>query len=98
MARGLYFLVTPVPPATLRQVNCLLLGEITLPKVLLTVQVKVCTVLTQSNHRTKGESLPRKVIHSLLFRLLHIWEILSDSGKQATVTIKINFCLQCTFE
>lgn len=47
MARGLYFLVTPVPPATLRQVNCLLLGEITLPKILLTVQVKVCTVLTQ---------------------------------------------------
>ncbi|XP_066526144.1 polynucleotide 5'-hydroxyl-kinase NOL9 [Hoplias malabaricus] len=38
MAQGLYFLVTPVPPAVLRQVNCLLLGEVTLPKKLLTVQ------------------------------------------------------------
>lgn len=38
MARGLYFLVTPVSPAVLRHVNCLLLGEITLPKVLLTKQ------------------------------------------------------------
>ncbi|XP_060750933.1 polynucleotide 5'-hydroxyl-kinase NOL9 [Tachysurus vachellii] len=45
MARGLYFLVTPVPPATLRQVNCLLLGEITLPKLLLTVQHGVETEL-----------------------------------------------------
>ncbi|KAI5096007.1 polynucleotide 5'-hydroxyl-kinase NOL9, partial [Silurus meridionalis] len=45
MARGLYFLVTPVPPATLRQVNCLLLGEITLPKILLTVQHGVETEL-----------------------------------------------------
>lgn len=46
VARGLYFLVTPVPPASLRQVNCLLLGEITLPKILLAVQVKVCAVIT----------------------------------------------------
>ncbi|XP_039509061.1 polynucleotide 5'-hydroxyl-kinase NOL9 [Pimephales promelas] len=38
MARGLYFLVTPVSPSVLRHVNCLLLGEITLPKVLLTKQ------------------------------------------------------------
>ncbi|XP_067302275.1 polynucleotide 5'-hydroxyl-kinase NOL9 [Pseudorasbora parva] len=38
MARGLYFLVTPVSPSVLRHVNCLLLGEITLPKVLLTNQ------------------------------------------------------------
>lgn len=41
MARGLFFLVTPVPPAALRQVNCLLLGEVTLPKMLLTIQVRV---------------------------------------------------------
>ncbi|TSL61239.1 Polynucleotide 5'-hydroxyl-kinase NOL9 [Bagarius yarrelli] len=45
MARGLYFLVTPVPPVTLRQVNCLLLGEVTLPKILLTVQHGVETEL-----------------------------------------------------
>ncbi|XP_016404510.1 polynucleotide 5'-hydroxyl-kinase NOL9-like [Sinocyclocheilus rhinocerous] len=38
MARGLYFLVTPVSPSVLRHVNCLLLGEITLPKILLTKQ------------------------------------------------------------
>ncbi|KAL7859344.1 hypothetical protein SRHO_G00144910 [Serrasalmus rhombeus] len=38
MARGLYFLVTPVPPAALRQVNCLLLGEIKMPKILFTTQ------------------------------------------------------------
>ncbi|XP_053498968.1 polynucleotide 5'-hydroxyl-kinase NOL9 [Ictalurus furcatus] len=45
VARGLYFLVTPVPPASLRQVNCLLLGEITLPKILLAVQHGVETEL-----------------------------------------------------
>ncbi|XP_076840173.1 polynucleotide 5'-hydroxyl-kinase NOL9 [Brachyhypopomus gauderio] len=45
MARGLYFLVTPVPPDVLRQVNCLLLGEITLPKILLTMQHAVETEL-----------------------------------------------------
>ncbi|XP_022532818.2 polynucleotide 5'-hydroxyl-kinase NOL9 isoform X1 [Astyanax mexicanus] len=45
MARGLYFLVTPVSPAALRQVNCLLLGEVTLPKMLLTVQPGVETEL-----------------------------------------------------
>ncbi|XP_035377210.1 polynucleotide 5'-hydroxyl-kinase NOL9 [Electrophorus electricus] len=45
MARGLYFLVTPVPPAVLRQVNCLLLGEVTLPKMLLTMQHGVETEL-----------------------------------------------------
>lgn len=38
MARGLYYLVTPVQPEQLRQVNCLLLGEVTLPKILLTQQ------------------------------------------------------------
>ncbi|XP_030625442.1 polynucleotide 5'-hydroxyl-kinase NOL9 [Chanos chanos] len=38
MSRGLYFVVTPVSPMVLRQVNCLLLGEVTLPKALLTVQ------------------------------------------------------------
>ncbi|XP_062871334.1 polynucleotide 5'-hydroxyl-kinase NOL9 [Trichomycterus rosablanca] len=45
MARGLYLLVTPVSPANLRKVNCLLLGEITLPKILLTVQHGVETEL-----------------------------------------------------
>ncbi|XP_062397026.1 polynucleotide 5'-hydroxyl-kinase NOL9 [Sardina pilchardus] len=38
MIRGLYLLVTPVPPALLSRVNCLLLGEISLPKALLTTQ------------------------------------------------------------
>ncbi|XP_023690702.2 polynucleotide 5'-hydroxyl-kinase NOL9 [Paramormyrops kingsleyae] len=38
MARGLYFLVTPVAPPVLRQVNCLLLGGIMLPHTLLRVQ------------------------------------------------------------
>ncbi|KAL1250021.1 hypothetical protein QQF64_021026 [Cirrhinus molitorella] len=38
MGRGLYFLVTPVAPSVLKHVNCLLLGEITLPKILLTKQ------------------------------------------------------------
>ncbi|XP_048035225.1 polynucleotide 5'-hydroxyl-kinase NOL9 [Megalobrama amblycephala] len=41
MARGLYFLVTPVSPSVLRHVNCLLLGEITLPKKMLTKQLGV---------------------------------------------------------
>ncbi|XP_028849801.1 polynucleotide 5'-hydroxyl-kinase NOL9 [Denticeps clupeoides] len=38
MERGLYLLVTPVSPSLLKQVNCLLLGEIALPKTLLTTQ------------------------------------------------------------
>ncbi|XP_051962127.1 polynucleotide 5'-hydroxyl-kinase NOL9-like [Xyrauchen texanus] len=38
MAQGLYFLITPLSPSVLRHVNCLLLGEITLPKLLLTMQ------------------------------------------------------------
>lgn len=38
MGRGLYFLVTPVSPSVLKHVNCLLLGEISLPKILLTQQ------------------------------------------------------------
>ncbi len=46
MARGLYFLVTPVSASVLRHVNCLLLGEITLPKVLLTKQVRESTLYT----------------------------------------------------
>ncbi|KAJ8369830.1 hypothetical protein SKAU_G00098580 [Synaphobranchus kaupii] len=37
-ARGLYFLVTPVAPSVLRQVNCLLMGGVTLPHTLLRVQ------------------------------------------------------------
>ncbi|XP_028266856.1 polynucleotide 5'-hydroxyl-kinase NOL9 [Parambassis ranga] len=38
MARGLYFLLTPVDPSILRKVNCLLLGAITLPSCILTTQ------------------------------------------------------------
>ncbi|XP_031146405.1 polynucleotide 5'-hydroxyl-kinase NOL9 [Sander lucioperca] len=38
MARGLYFLLTPVDPAVLRKVNCLLLGAISLPSCILTSQ------------------------------------------------------------
>uniref|UniRef100_A0A8C7D6Y2 Polynucleotide 5'-hydroxyl-kinase NOL9 n=1 Tax=Oncorhynchus kisutch TaxID=8019 RepID=A0A8C7D6Y2_ONCKI len=41
MARGLYFLVTPVAPSILRQVNCLLLGAVTLPNTLLTGQTGI---------------------------------------------------------
>uniref|UniRef100_W5M4J2 Polynucleotide 5'-hydroxyl-kinase NOL9 n=1 Tax=Lepisosteus oculatus TaxID=7918 RepID=W5M4J2_LEPOC len=37
--RGLYFVVTPVPPSVLRQVNCLLLGGVTLPHTLLRTQL-----------------------------------------------------------
>ncbi|XP_056129314.1 polynucleotide 5'-hydroxyl-kinase NOL9 [Lampris incognitus] len=38
MARGLYFLLTPVDPSILRKVNCLLLGAISLPSRILTTQ------------------------------------------------------------
>ncbi|KAM3872556.1 polynucleotide 5'-hydroxyl-kinase NOL9 [Diretmus argenteus] len=38
MARGLYFLLTPVNPTVLRKVNCLLLGAISLPSCLVTTQ------------------------------------------------------------
>ncbi|MED6269694.1 hypothetical protein CHARACLAT_002308 [Characodon lateralis] len=38
MARGLYFLLTPVDPSILRKVNCLLLGAISLPSCILTTQ------------------------------------------------------------
>ncbi|KAA8591427.1 hypothetical protein FQN60_002370 [Etheostoma spectabile] len=38
MARGLYFLLTPVDPSILRKVNCLLLGAISLPSCILTSQ------------------------------------------------------------
>lgn len=38
MARGLYFLLTPVEPSILRKVNCLLLGAISLPSCILTTQ------------------------------------------------------------
>ncbi|XP_037334905.2 polynucleotide 5'-hydroxyl-kinase NOL9 [Pungitius pungitius] len=38
MARGLYFLLTPVDPSVLRKVNCLLLGAISLPSCVLTSQ------------------------------------------------------------
>ncbi|XP_029361888.1 polynucleotide 5'-hydroxyl-kinase NOL9 [Echeneis naucrates] len=39
MARGLYFLLTPVDPSILRKVNCLLLGAISLPSCILTTQL-----------------------------------------------------------
>lgn len=38
MVRGLYFLLTPVDPSILRNVNCLLLGAISLPSCILTTQ------------------------------------------------------------
>ncbi|XP_004086339.1 polynucleotide 5'-hydroxyl-kinase NOL9 [Oryzias latipes] len=38
MARGLYFLLTPVHPSVLRKVNCLLLGAISLPSCIFTSQ------------------------------------------------------------
>lgn len=38
MARGLYFLLTPVEPSVLRKVNCLLLGAVSLPAYILTTQ------------------------------------------------------------
>ncbi|XP_061908554.1 polynucleotide 5'-hydroxyl-kinase NOL9 [Entelurus aequoreus] len=38
MARGLYFVLTPLDPALLRKVNCLLLGTTTLPSYVLTTQ------------------------------------------------------------
>ncbi|XP_057685410.1 polynucleotide 5'-hydroxyl-kinase NOL9 [Corythoichthys intestinalis] len=38
MARGLYFVLTPVDPAILRKVNCLLLGATSLPSCILTAQ------------------------------------------------------------
>uniref|UniRef100_A0A4W5MJX5 Polynucleotide 5'-hydroxyl-kinase NOL9 n=1 Tax=Hucho hucho TaxID=62062 RepID=A0A4W5MJX5_9TELE len=44
MAHGLYFLVTPVSPSVIRQVNCLLLGAVTLPNILLTGQPPYVTM------------------------------------------------------
>ncbi|KAL4623755.1 polynucleotide 5'-hydroxyl-kinase NOL9 [Arapaima gigas] len=41
MARGLLFLVTPVAPSVLHQVNCLLLGAIMLPHTLVKTQAGV---------------------------------------------------------
>lgn len=38
MARGLYFLLTPVDPSVLRDVNCLLFGAISMPSCVLTTQ------------------------------------------------------------
>ncbi|XP_029911115.1 polynucleotide 5'-hydroxyl-kinase NOL9 [Myripristis murdjan] len=38
MVRGLYFLLTPVAPSILRNVNCLLLGAISLPACILATQ------------------------------------------------------------
>uniref|UniRef100_I3KIC7 Polynucleotide 5'-hydroxyl-kinase NOL9 n=1 Tax=Oreochromis niloticus TaxID=8128 RepID=I3KIC7_ORENI len=42
MARGLYFLLTPVDPSVLREVNCLLFGAISVPSCVLTTQVRSC--------------------------------------------------------
>ncbi|XP_031597778.2 polynucleotide 5'-hydroxyl-kinase NOL9 [Oreochromis aureus] len=41
MARGLYFLLTPVEPSVLRKVNCLLLGAISMPPCILTTQLGI---------------------------------------------------------
>lgn len=38
MVRGLYYLLTPVSPTVLRNVNCLLLGAISLPSCIITTQ------------------------------------------------------------
>lgn len=38
MVRGLYFLLTPVDPSVLRNVNCLLIGAISLPSCIVTTQ------------------------------------------------------------
>ncbi|XP_077569974.1 polynucleotide 5'-hydroxyl-kinase NOL9 [Stigmatopora nigra] len=38
MARGLYFVLTPLDPGVLRKVNCLLLGAVSLPSCILTSQ------------------------------------------------------------
>uniref|UniRef100_A0AAV2LZ97 Polynucleotide 5'-hydroxyl-kinase NOL9 n=1 Tax=Knipowitschia caucasica TaxID=637954 RepID=A0AAV2LZ97_KNICA len=38
MVRGLYHVLTPVDPAILRNVNCLLLGAISLPSCIVTIQ------------------------------------------------------------
>lgn len=38
MVRGLYYLLTPVDPTVLRNVNCLLLGAISLPSCIFTTQ------------------------------------------------------------
>ncbi|XP_072304934.1 polynucleotide 5'-hydroxyl-kinase NOL9 [Eucyclogobius newberryi] len=37
-ARGLYYLLTPVDPSVLRNVNCLLLGAVSLPSCIVTAQ------------------------------------------------------------
>ncbi|XP_063321603.1 polynucleotide 5'-hydroxyl-kinase NOL9 [Pelmatolapia mariae] len=41
MARGLYFLLTPVDPSVLRKVNCLLFGAISVPSCILTTQLGI---------------------------------------------------------
>lgn len=46
--RGLYFLLTPVDPSILRNVNCLLLGAIPLPSCILTSQVRIQTSVQAS--------------------------------------------------
>lgn len=41
MEKKLYHVLTPVPPENLRQVNCLLLGNIAIPNCVLVSQVGV---------------------------------------------------------
>lgn len=60
MARGLYFLVTPVSPSVLRHVNCLLLGEITLPKIMLTKQVCKSAIYTSIQKLGVGHFIFKK--------------------------------------
>lgn len=40
MEKKLYHILTPVPPANLRLVNCLLLGNIAIPNCVLVGQVR----------------------------------------------------------
>ena len=65
MVRGLYLLVTPVPPALLRRVNCLLLGEISLPKALLTTQVDHTHAHTHTHTNSPVNYMKLQCLHTL---------------------------------
>lgn len=56
--RGLYFLLTPVEPSVLRNVNCLLLGAVPLPSCILTSQVRVQTFVLFRAESEQCLSLP----------------------------------------
>lgn len=62
MVRGLYFLLTPVDPAILRKVNCLLLGGIVLPSCVLTAQVR-----PRPSSLALGLVPPKTIYTTLLF-------------------------------